>query len=139
MFDERADQVVGLVLRAPPFQHAECARVPAALLKLPLQLFGSGLAIGLVVRIDLRTKRRRQAFIEQHRDVLGIDLLHEVAEKAAVAVQRVDGIAVAIDHVVGHRIVRAEDVHTCIYQILHCGEYSWLLSQVRVREVAREK
>ena len=98
---------------------AECAREAAALRELAFQFRWSGFAIRLVLGIDLGAKRGRQAFIEQDRDAFGPDLLHEVAEKPAEAVQRINGIAGVVDHVVGQRIVGPEYIDTGIDEVLH--------------------
>ena len=122
MLDERADQVIGLVPRAAPLHDAQRSRIAAALLELPLELWRRGVPVRLVLRVDLGTKRRRQALVEEHGDMLGIDLLDEVAEEPAVAVQRVDRVPVPIDHIVGHRIVGPEHVHAGVDEVLHCAE-----------------
>jgi hypothetical protein len=60
-----------------------------------------------------------RALVEQHSDILRVDLLHEVAEKSTKAVERVDRVPVRVDHVIRHRVVGPKDINARVDKILH--------------------
>jgi hypothetical protein len=105
----RADDVIGLVRRAPELGDAEQAAELAAEAELALELGRCRLAVLLVGREDLVPKRGRQRLVEGDRDVLRPCLLEQVPEEAAEAVQRVDRLAVAVSHLEAHGVVGAKD------------------------------
>ena len=55
--------------------------------------------------------------VERHGDVLRPRPLDQVAQHAREAEHRMRGVAVAIDHVRGQRVVRAEHVHRRVDEI----------------------
>ena len=79
-----------------------CANKTSALLKLALELWRRRVSIRLVLGIYFGTETLGLALVEQHRYVLRCDLLHEVADEATKTVQRIDRIAIVINHVIRH-------------------------------------
>ncbi len=119
VLDECADQVIGLIQGIGTVHQSQRADEAPALRELSFQFLRRRFTIRLVLRVDAGTKGRRQAFIERDGDVLGIDLLDKVAQEPGKAIERVDGVAVGVDYVVGHRIISPEYVYAGVDQVLH--------------------
>ena len=84
-------------------RHAERGADLAAQRELPLQLERRGLAVRLVLRVDLVAIAHLEAFVERHGDVPRRFLLEQLGQEARKAEHGVDGVAVAVDDLDGHR------------------------------------
>jgi len=114
-----ADQIIGLVVIAGEFGHPEVPAVLAAQRKLSLERDRRRLAIGLVGRIDLVAEAAAVTLIEQHRDILRLASLQQVAQETRESVQRLGRITVAIGDIRRHRMPGPEHVDRGIDQVDH--------------------
>ncbi len=117
MVTQGADDVVGfepgvaIALQAHRLSHLSR---PA---KLPFEFLGRGIAVGLVVRVDLGAITGGQRFVECDADVLGLGLLEQAAQEAGKAVNRVGGFARAIEEFVRQRVPGTEDIDAGVDQV----------------------
>ena len=102
MLDQRTNQVVRLVAWARVLHDSQCPHETPALIELTFQFRWRRIAIGFVLRKNLRPKGFGKAFIEKHRHILGRHLVHEITDKSAESIECVYRVAGIIDHVFRH-------------------------------------
>src|SRR5262249_49968402 len=107
---ERADEIVGFVLRIHEPRHAQVTAQLATAPHLRREIERRALAIRLVRRVDAAAVGGRASLIEGHRYVSGPHSLDQMAEKAREPEHRVHRVAVPVAHVRKYGVVGAKDV-----------------------------
>ena len=112
-----ADQVIGLVAAIRQHGQAQGAADPLAVAELALELFGSGVAVGLVGRVEVVAEVGVQGLIEGDGDALRPLPLEQLQHETGEAVHGVDRPAFAVLEFRGHRVPGPEHIQAGIHQV----------------------
>ena len=114
-----ADDVVGLVLATAEIGDTDVPTEFTAASELQLQVRRRRLAVRLVGGIDAVAEGGLEALVERDRDVARLRPFDQIAQEARETEQGMCRVALAIEHIGRHGVVRTEDIHGGVDEVDH--------------------